>query len=264
MLAPSGWGKSYLAAKLAPLLAPSDRQICVGPVPYTAQLLGRPWHNLPTPDKGPKAKEETNQFFRNLNASNEHFLVILDETDLYMSSQAYSIPELREYVNVGRNFGHGIICIARGSSEVSKNLLGTADLTVWGRVSEPNAIDWAKRYMRHAIPDVETVLSELKPHRFLVFAPQSDPQYQGFLTVIGGRIVTWEPTATSESNVESEDRSAGDTASVDGAEERSRTDEPPTSAPSTTSKSDESTSDSTSSDDVTNAAGSWAAPTRNG
>lgn len=248
ILAPSDWGKSYMAATLAQRLplAPKDRIYCVGPVPSVANQIGVKWYNVPFPSKGPDAREECDAFFRNLNASNEQMFVILDESDLYMTGRGYGSPEIMEYINTGRNYGHGILCIARGSAEVSKNLLGTSNMILWGRVTEPNARDWAHQYMKGAVPDVDVVLQRIRKHEFLVYTPQDDPQYQGFVSVVHGELRTWDrnpnptsaesttPTDSSPTSTETSPPTPVESASIPAATAPSPTVAPPISAPNTT------------------------------
>jgi hypothetical protein len=244
ILGPSGWGKSYMAAALCKLLTPADSLYVVGPMPNVKLEMEKMyktkdirWYNIPIPAKDRVAAEK---FFQHMSDSDEHWMMCLDEADLYMASGSYGTPSIRVIVNTGRGSGHGIVCIARGSNEIAKNLLGTCDLVLFGRVTEPNAIDYLRRYVKHAIPDIEDVIQKLQPHTFLAFCPQSDPQFAGFVSVVNGQIVTYEPPEESwnEESLETqntdETQTTGEDASIPPADAGSSADTPVTTAVPTT------------------------------
>lgn len=211
---PPGSGKTYLAGVLAqpPNLAPKERLICAGPVPTLANTLGVPWHNVSTTDK-----EAQEKFFHRLEATDEHLFLCLDEFDMYCTKHGYKSNGLYEYVNVGRNFGKGLLATARGTSDVSTNAIASSQLVAWFRTTETNLLDYIHRSLinfpggpKEAVKTVST----LDDHVCLLYQPMSRDQFPGFLKVVRGRLLLY-PLPTSTTEEPTSERT--DSASSDGA-----------------------------------------------
>ncbi len=197
---PPGSGKTYLAGVLLkpPNFAGKERLIACGPVPTLANTLGVPWQNVSTTDR-----DEMERFFEKIEKSDEHLFLAIDEFDAYCTKWGYKSQSLYEIVNFSRNFGKGVCAIARGTSDVSTNLIASSDMILWFRTTEQNLL----KYIRHAMRnypggpgEAEQTVSTLPKHVALVYMPLSDNQFPGFLKVVNGRLLLYPlPSITSES-----------------------------------------------------------------
>ena len=204
---PPGSGKTYLAGVLAkpPNLAPRERLICAGPVPTLANSLGVPWNNVSTVDR-----EEMDRFFKPIHQTDEHLFLAIDEFDGYCTKHGYKSTYLYQIVNFDRNFGKGVLAIARGSTDVSTNLIASSELILWFRTTEQNLLEYIRKTMRDfpggAAEAVRTV-RELGKYVCLIYQPLSETRYPGFLKVVNGRLMMYPLRST---NVPTETNSAAD------------------------------------------------------
>lgn len=193
---PPGSGKTHLAGVLLkpPNFAPKERLIAVGPVPTLANDLEVPWHNVSTTDK-----EEMDRFFGAINKSDEHMFLAIDEFDGYCTKHGYKSQALYEIVNFDRNFGKGTCAIARGSSDVSTNLIASSDLILWFRTTEQNLLKYIRATMRNfpgGPAEAERTVSQLPKHVALMYMPTSEVQFPGFLKAVNGVLLMYPLPST--------------------------------------------------------------------
>ena len=194
---PPGSGKTYLAGVLLkpPNFAPKERLICAGPVPTLANTLGVPWNNVSTTDH-----DEAERFFSKIHKTDEHLFLAVDEFDGYCTKHGYKSQSLYEIVNFDRNFGKGTCAIARGSSDVSTNLIASSDLILWFRTTETNLLEYIRK-TGHNFPggreELVKTVSTLPRHVCLMYQPLSDVQFPGFLKVVHGELLMYPLPNTS-------------------------------------------------------------------
>ena len=252
ILGAPGSGKTTFAVPLVHALAPKrDRVLCVGPVPTLSIKLGVPQHDLSTTDR-----DRQEEFFRKvLKTAQDSYpegerLMVIDEADLYFSSagRTYGSKGLQEIVNIGRNFFLSQVYIARGTSDIAKNCVAAANVVFIGQTTEPNLLDYARRFMP-AIPT--EALRDFPPHRFIVYAPNRVPHVLGVAWEENGQIACadWSPTSETDepsptSTEGGEADSPDDTASIPDAAEPSPTGTGPASAENTEPKGSAKPTDS--------------------
>ncbi len=195
---PPGSGKTHLAGVLLrpPNFAPGERLICAGPVPTLANDLGVPWNNISTTDK-----DEMDRFFGKLHKTDEHLFLAIDEFDGFCTKHGYKSQALYEIVNFDRNFGKGTCAIARGSSDVSTNLIASSDLILWFRTTEQNLLEYIRKTMRNfpgGREEAVTTVSQLPKYVALVYMPLSECQFPGFLKVVHGELLLYPLPAGTE------------------------------------------------------------------
>jgi ATPase family associated with various cellular activities (AAA) len=195
---PPGSGKTYLASVLLkpPNFAPKERLIAAGPVPTLAHNLGVPWNNVSTTDKS-----EMDRFFKKVHDTDEHLFLAIDEFDGYCTKFGFKSQYLYEIVNFDRNFGKGTCAIARGSSDVSTNLIASSDMILWFRTTEQNLLEYIRKALRNfpgGREEAVKTVSTLPKHVALIYLPSSDQQFPGFLKVVNGALSLY-PLPASES-----------------------------------------------------------------
>ena len=195
---PPGSGKTYLAGILLqpPNFAPKERLIACGPVPTLANTLGVPWNNVSTTDK-----DEMERFFGKIHKTDEHLFLAIDEFDGYCTKHGYKSQALYEIINFDRNFGKGTCAIARGSSDVSTNLIASSNLILWFRTTEQNLLEYIRRTMRNfpgGRDEAVKTVSTLPHHVCLMYQPLSDVQFPGFLKVVNGELLMYPLPSTSD------------------------------------------------------------------
>ncbi len=215
ILGPPGSGKTELAGVLLqpPNFAPKERLIAVGPVPTLANKLGVPWNNISTTDT-----DEQQRFFEKLHKTDEHLFLAIDEFDGYCTRWGYKCQALYEIVNFDRNFGKGTCCIARGSSDVSTNMIASSDMILWFRTTEANLLKYIRNAMRRfpgGPAEAEKTVATLPKYVALVYMPTSENQYPGFLKVVNGSLLlyplpsTKPPTSSDDVSIQDAESSAG-------------------------------------------------------
>lgn len=197
ILGPPGSGKTHLAGVLlkAPNFAPKERLIAVGPVPTLANTLGVPWNNLSTVDR-----DAQQSYFEKIHATDEHLFLAVDEFDGYCTRYGYKSQALYEIVNFDRNFGKGVCAIARGSSDVSTNLIADSDLILWFRTREKNLLKYIRETMKFfpgGSAEAERTVAELPKHVCLMYMPLSENAFPGFLSVVNGRLLMYPLQSTN-------------------------------------------------------------------
>jgi hypothetical protein len=204
ILGPPGSGKTNLAGVLLapPNFAPKERLIAVGPVPTLANELGVPWNNISTTDK-----DEMERFFSKLHKTDEHLFLAIDEFDGYCTRFGYKSQSLYEIVNFDRNFGKGTCCIARGSSDVSTNMIASSDMILWFRTTEMNLLKYIRNTMRRfpgGPAEAEKTVATLPKYVALVYMPTSENQYPGFLKAVNGSLLMY-PLPSTNDQISSDD-----------------------------------------------------------
>lgn len=184
-------GKTFLAGVLCqpPNFAPKERMRVAGPVPTLANELGVPWHNISTTDR-----DEQERYFGALHKTDEHLFIAIDEFDGYCTKHGYKSQALYELMNFDRNFGKGLLAIARGSSDVSTNLIAGMDLILWFRTTETNLL----KYIRNALTlfpggpkEAAHTVATLPKYVCLMYMPKADNQFPGFLKVVNGELLLY-------------------------------------------------------------------------
>ena len=193
---PPGSGKTYLAGVLLapPNFAPKERLVAAGPVPTLANELGVPWNNISTTDR-----EEMDRFFKKIHETDEHLFLAIDEFDGYCTKHGFKSQYLYEIVNFDRNFGKGTCAIARGSSDVSTNLIASSDLILWFRTTETNLLKYIRNTMRNfpgGPAEAECTVSQLPKHVCLIYQPTGEVQFPGFLKVVNGKLLVYPLPST--------------------------------------------------------------------
>lgn len=188
---PPGSGKTYLAGVLLkpPNFAPKTRLIACGPVPKLANELGVPWNNVSTTDR-----DEMDRFFKPIHDTDEHIFLAVDEFDGYCTKHGYKSQYLYEIMNFDRNFGKGLCAIARGSTDVSTNLIAGSDLILWFRTTEQNLLNYIRKSGLNfpgGRDELVKTVSTLPKHVALVYMPLSEVQYPGFLKVVNGKLLMY-------------------------------------------------------------------------
>jgi GTPase SAR1 family protein len=199
---PPGSGKTVLAGVLLhpPNFAPKDRLIAVGPVPTLANELGVPWNNISTTDR-----DEMDKFFGPIHKSDEHMFLAIDEFDGYCTKHGYKSQFLYEIVNFDRNFGKGTCAIARGSSDVSTNLIASSDLILWFRTTEANLLKYIRnglKFFPGGPSEAEKTIATLPKYVCLMYQPTAENQYPGFLKVVNGQLLMYPLRSTRPENTD--------------------------------------------------------------
>lgn len=173
--------------------------------------------------------------------------LVVDDADFYFSSmgRTYGSDSLAAIVKLGREAGISQVYCTQGSSTTVKDLLNNASLVGIGCTSEPNIVDYARRYMQD-VPDAVYVIGHLPKYVFLLYTPTQATKLQGTAKVVNGHIEVkpWDPNPeeqevqeeeASPSTEPSEEASSPDeSASTPDAERSSPTATAPASAASTT------------------------------
>ena len=203
---PPGSGKTYMAGVLLrpPNFAPKERLIAAGPVPTLANDLGVPWNNVSTTDR-----DEMERFFGPVHKTDEHLFLAVDEFDAYCTKFGYKSQSLYEIVNFDRNFGKGTCAIARGSSDVSTNLIASSNLILWFRTTETNLLKYIRETLRNfpgGRQEAEKTVATLPKHVALMYMPLSENQFPGFLKVVSGELLMY-PLPSTKNPTSSDDAS---------------------------------------------------------
>ena len=194
-LGPSGSGKTTIAGRFIQLVnwpKPNIRVVSPPNKPTLSRILGVPHLSLAIRDYD--AQERTfSEIFSTVclpyDRGGMDIGLVLDDADFYFSQagRTYGVTALSELVKLGREAGLSQIFIAQGSSAISKDLVSNSNIVFFGQTSEPNLLDYARRYMR-SLPNAEEIISQLPRHVFLVWMPGANPQFQGFAKVVNGEI----------------------------------------------------------------------------
>lgn len=171
IVGPRGRGKSKLAVPLARSMVSDARQIvCAGfGTPQVANELGRPWHQLDATT--PKNAAAAAEFFRTIYKSDNQFVLVLDDSDAAWSEPA-RFKALWEFIRNNRALGQGAIIICHSPGDVSKTILKNAQVVWFACQSEPNSIDYIRRYMKPDFPNAEARVRSLPAYTFLAWAPE--------------------------------------------------------------------------------------------
>lgn len=177
IVGPRGRGKSKLAVPLARSMVSDSKQIvCAGfGTPQIANELGVPWHQLDATT--PKAAEQAAAFFRSIYKSDGQFVLVLDDSDAAWSEPA-RFKALWEFIRNNRALGQGAIIICHSPGDVSKTILKNAQVVWFACQSEPNSIDYIRRYMKADFPNAEMRIRSLEAYTFLVWAPELPGKYK--------------------------------------------------------------------------------------
>lgn len=190
-----GAGKTTLAAAYAKLAAPREKWIVVDPVGALGAQLGCDYYDVTARDP-----ERCEKIFRKIlveaKRTGGSYLIICDEFDLLCSSRDYASDSLYEVVNTGRNFGIGMVCLTRGSSDLPKNFIRSSSIVFWSQTSEPGQLEYLKEFMAdEEQTDYVALLRSLPPHVFLVYEPRAGGGFRGYVRVdADGDLVEWEPS----------------------------------------------------------------------
>lgn len=209
---PPGSGKTYLAGVLLrpPNFAPKERLQMCGPVPTLARELDVPWHNI-----SPTDRVEQDRYFKPIAETDEHLFIAIDEFDAYCTKNGYKSPYLYHIMNFDRNFGKGVLAIARGTSDVSTNAIASCDLILWFRTTEKNLLKYIRETLK-GFPggpgEAERTVAELPKYQCLMYCPLSENRFPGFMKVVHGNLWISPLPVESESEM-SEDSLSSDDAS---------------------------------------------------
>lgn len=238
-------GKTELMARLAVQMVRSVDQIyVVSTVAKLAKLINSmspdpnvKCHYFDTPPLNTDIKESLFSSFKG-----RRILVVSDEFDSYSKgSRSVGSPALYEINMSGRNFGTSLLLGAHGTSEVAKSLIAQSQVVLFSRTTEPNLLDYARKYMKAEIPDIEMRLRKLPNHVFLVWCPPSTPKFQGYLWVnlqtneieTASADLTSTPDPSETSDAATAPTTPDGTADTPSAASPSTTDADPASAPTT-------------------------------
>jgi energy-coupling factor transporter ATP-binding protein EcfA2 len=235
-LGPSGSGKTTLLIAFVKLLAWPKRNIRTVEPPTKSKLsegLGVTHIGLDIHDYEAQEAYFQRLFEEGTKPYEEGGLDIglaLDDADFYFSQagRSYGSRGLMAIVKLGREAGFSQAFAGQGSSSLSKDLISQSTLVAIAKTTEPNLLDYARKYMRD-VPDVERIISHLGPHVFLVYCPNSEPKLQGFWHFDPAtgtiEVVEWEgPPPEEESTEEESPPSEPDEDSPDGDEPASSPD----------------------------------------
>jgi hypothetical protein len=204
----AGTGKTTLLAALAPLFAPPEKTQIVSPIPVLKEKLPYlEWVRLTASDP-----EQVERYFRPLVPAPGAGLpaprfILADEFDElttergYVGSSGDGTGALYDFVNYGRNYGHGAAICARGTRDVAKNYLQSIRLLFIAQTTEPGSTRYLAEWMYDpAQPEVDykRIVRVLPSNPedgfvFLVWAPRASRKFQGYIEVRDGRIVPWSP-----------------------------------------------------------------------
>lgn len=245
-----------MLAALAPYLAVPERSTIVSPIAVLKEKLPYlEWVRLTASDP-----EQVERFFRPLVPPPGVPLpaprfVLADEFDElctergYVGSAGDGTGALYDFVNYGRNYGHGAAICARGTRDVAKNYLQSVRLMVIAQTTDPGATRYLAEWLYDpASPQIDyrRIVKVLPSNPedgfvFLLWAPRAPRKFQGFIEVRDGRIEPWTPDrlkrkagldAEETDETESSDEAAVSTGSgVNGAAGPSGTGPGPSSAP---------------------------------
>lgn len=204
-LGPSGSGKTYIAGHFVRELRwPPEliRSVAPPTKPTLSRLIGAQHIAVDTEDRETQERVFDRIFTEVTTPYTEggHDIgLALDDSDFYFSQsgRSYGSPPLARLVKLGREAGLSQVFVAQGSSAISKDLISNSSIVFMARTTEPNLLDYARRYMRD-IPDAERIISNLPTHVFLVYAPNGTPKLLGFAKVVNGVIVCKEPENEEE------------------------------------------------------------------
>ena len=121
----------------------------------------------------------------------------------------YKSQSLYEIVNFDRNFGKGTCAIARGSSDVSTNLIASSNLILWFRTTETNLLKYIRETLRNfpgGRQEAEKTVATLPKHVALMYMPLSENQFPGFLKVVSGELLMY-PLPSTKNPTSSDDAS---------------------------------------------------------
>ena len=220
-----GNGKTTLLAALAPALADPDRERIVSPIGALAEKLPHiVWVQVSASNR-----DRVEQLFRDWTRTRQcercgknhkpHLMVLADEFDELCTQQGYVAPAVYDWVNYSRNQGGGIALCARGTADVTKNVLQNADLVLVGNVTEPNALRYLKDWMHDPVtPDLDysEVIKSLPPYVFVAWEPQKGRKFQAYVTVDleTMQIREWSPEELGQEAEPTEAPSSTDTSSA--------------------------------------------------
>jgi hypothetical protein len=172
IVGPRGSGKSKIAVPLVRhMVSKAGQIVCAGfGSPQLANDLGVPWHQLRAANA--RGAEKAAQFFRTVENSEGNFVFVLDDSDAVWREPARYIA-MYEFIRNNRAFGQGSLIITHSPGATNKNsVLCNAQLILFSCQSEPNAIDYCRRYMKADFPRAEERIRSLPRYRFLVWAPE--------------------------------------------------------------------------------------------
>lgn len=115
--------------------------------------------------------------------------LVVDDADFYFSSagRTYGSDSLAAIVKLGREAGISQVYCTQGSSTTVKDLLNNASLVGIGCTTEPNIVDYARRYMQD-VPEAVYVIGHLQKYVFLLYTPTQSKKLQGLARVVNGHI----------------------------------------------------------------------------
>ncbi len=187
-----GNGKTTLLAALAPALANADQERIVSPIGALAEKLPHiQWIPVSASNRDAVEKlfrdwQRIQQCERCRGQHKRQLMVLADEFDELCTQQGYVAPAVYDWVNYSRNQGGGIALCARGTADVTKNVLQNADLVLVGNVTEPNAVRYLKDWMHDPVApelDYGEVVKSLPPYVFVAWEPQKPRKFQCYVTV---------------------------------------------------------------------------------
>ena len=179
VLGPRGSGKTVLGAAVARALSPPGETVVVDPVGWMGRYLGRPGVTLTEADGA-------ELFFGKLIREGRPKFVVIDEFNSVGTAQGYICKSLSHLVEWGRNWGFGILAVARATRELPVQLRNNADLVFVSAIKEPNQQEYFADWFGK---DVSEKMRHLPEHVFVIW-------YRGqhdYVIVKDGALTWYEP-----------------------------------------------------------------------